>query len=324
MWLALFCGLIGYVFLRRKLHRGTSRKVSAIPIAHSSHLTELPAYRRLLERYMKIVGLTIVALSIAIIFGVILSARPARVSFVTPVQQSRDIMLCLDVSGSVLRVDSILVNRFKALVANFSGQRVGITVFNSSAVAILPLSDDYQLVNEQLTRIGTALQVQEGQEFTDLTSGTLAAFDKGTSLVSDGLATCMNYLGENSLGRSQSIILATDNEANGEPIITSEQAIDLAKRQQVRIYAIDPGPTEDARKADHDELSHLANATGGGYYKIDDAKAVAAIIDDIAEQEAKYTTALPVVSKNDSFAALAVLMSMLSVASVALLWRLKV
>src|SRR5207342_659579 len=106
-----------------------------------------------------------------------------------PVQKNRDIMLCLDASRSVLRVDAELIKRFSALVNNFNGQRFGLTLFNSSTVSIIPLNDNNQLISKQLKVAGDAFQSQKGDVFTKLTDGTLAGVEAGTSLASDGLTS---------------------------------------------------------------------------------------------------------------------------------------
>jgi hypothetical protein len=256
--------------------------------------------------------------------AILLTARPATISVITPAQRSRDIMLCLDASGSLLRVDAKILSRFSALAENFTGQRFGLTVFNSSAIVILPLSEDYQLVNKQLTSASAAFEAQKGQAFTDLTSGTLADFDKGTSLVGDGAASCIGYLGQNVGQRSQSIILATDNEANGTPIVTLTRAGKLADQRNIRIYAIDPGLTDAKRASDHAELKAVARQTGGDYYTLQDSNAIASIIDEISRQEAKYAASLPVVAVADKPVLLVYIATFTTIASLALMWRLRI
>lgn len=309
-----------YLWLRWK---GDQTEGAAIPIANSDRLTELPEYKSAMKQYQLLLRIAIIVMTLGLLFSIILTARPARISLIVPAQKSRDIMLCLDVSGSVLKADNRLVNRFTALVNGFSGQRFGLTVFNSSAIAVLPLSDDYQFITAQLKNVGQALTEQKGQGFTDLTSGTLAAFDKGTSLATDGVSSCINNLGQNPQKRSQSVILATDNESNGTPIITQEQSVALAQKRNVRIYAIDPGETDPARKPDHDKLRSLAEQTGGTYHVLSDAETVPDIIDSISAQEAKYAESTPVVAVADTPKIITYIVLLLVIGSLGLAWRLR-
>lgn len=322
LWVVAIVGyFVGrYLWIRWK---GEKESDLAVPIAHSDRLTDLPEYKKALKRYQLFLKILAGAMSVALLVTIIISARPARVSLIVPAQKGRDIMLCLDVSGSVLRADTSLVNRFTALVDGFSGQRFGLTVFNSSAIAVLPLSNDYEFIREQLKATGQALAEQKGQAFTDLTSGSLAAFDKGTSLVSDGVTSCINNLGENPQNRSQSIILATDNESNGTPIVTPEQAAGLAEKKNIRIYAIDPGQGDAARAGDHTKLRSLAEQTGGSYHVMTDVNTVQAIIDSVSTQEAKYAESTPVIAVADSPKIFAYIALLTVVGSLVLIWRLR-
>lgn len=323
-WIVLISGywILRYILLRRWKH--LEDVPDSVPIAHSDRLTNLPEYVAALKRYQLLVKLAVASMSLALLMGIIVSARPASVTVITPAQQSRDIMLCLDVSGSLLKVDTTLVNRFNSLVAGFAGQRFGLTVFNSSSTAVIPLSDDYQFTSERLKGIGTALAEQKGDAFTELTTGTLADFDKGTSLVSDGLVSCINNLGDNPLHRSQSVILATDNEVNGTPIITLTQATSLAEQKNIRLYTIDPGQGDPARDADHAQLKDVAENTGGSYYKLSDANTVGSIINEISKQEAKYAESTPVVAISDTPKLFLYLALVATVSSMVFIWRLQI
>lgn len=322
LWVLAIAGYwVGrYYWLRR--HKEI--QADAVPVAHTNRLLELPEYKKALKQYRVLLYGAMSALSLALLSGVLLSARPASITPIVPAAQSRDIMLCLDVSGSVLRTDTELVNRFSELVSGFSGQNFGLTAFNSSSIAILPLSDDYEFIGGKLTEVGEALRVQKGQAFTDLTSGTLAAFDKGTSLTSDGIVSCINNMGGNPRDRSQSIILATDNEANGTPIISTAQAVALAEKRNIRIYAIDPGVIDQSRKSDHTRLKDIAEQTGGTYHVLSDASAVSDIITDISKQEAKYAESITTVAMSDSPHILTYIAFISAVASLVLMWRLKI
>lgn len=298
IWVIAAIAYGAVLYWRRHKHKADQKK--AVPIAHSDRMTQLPEYEAMVKRYRLLLRLAVGGLAVGLLTAVVLSARPATMTFITPAEKSRDIMLCLDVSGSVLRADARLVNRFKVLVKEFSGQRFGLTVFNSSPIIMIPLSSDYEYISEQLEIVGKALTKQEGQDFVNITSGTLADFDKGTSLVNDGLTSCINNLGENPQNRSQSVILATDNESHGTPIISDGQMAALAEKQNVRIYAIDPGESETERTKDHTKLRQMAEQTGGSYRGLSDRNTVNAIIDSIEQQEADYAASSAVVAMSDT------------------------
>lgn len=323
VWVVAIAGFWLGRYLWIKYRRPSGQKQSLVPIAHSHRLRSLPQYQAALKRYELLLRAVTILMTLALLIGILVSLRPARVSLVTPASQSRDVMLCLDVSGSLLRTDTKIINRFTALVNGHDGQRVGLTVFNSSSIVLLPLSDDYELINAQLKKTAAALALQVDQDFIDITSGTLADFDRGTSLVSDGLASCINNLGPNPLKRSQSIILATDNEVNGTPIMTLTQSVVLAQKQGAHIYVIDPGESDNTRKGDHTSLPQMATATGGKYYRLSDNNAIKDIVSDVADQEAKYSAGIQVVAVSDAPTIFIYLIVLTTLAGLAVAWRLR-
>ena len=322
LWLltiAIYVGARYWLLVRRK------RKLipTVTPVAHSSNLTTLPQYVVALKRYRVMTRWTAAILGLSLLATIIVTARPAALTVISPVQKNRDIMLCLDASGSLLREDTTIINRFSTLVSGFSGQRFGLTLFNSSAVTVIPLNNNYELTSQQLKLVGEAFKQQSGDMFTALTNATLVDFSSGTSLVSDGLASCIQHMDSAAQHRSQTIILATDNEINGTPVVASPQAIALATQRNIHVYAIDPGVSDTDHAGDHEQLKSIADQTGGKYYLLSDKDTVYDIIDSISEQRPESYVGLPQPAVNDSPRLFLYTIALLSAASVALLWRLE-
>ena len=55
----------------------------------------------------------------------ILASKGREVSTIRPEQHNRDIMLCLDASGSMSSADAAVVDVFSELAAEFDGERIG-------------------------------------------------------------------------------------------------------------------------------------------------------------------------------------------------------
>jgi len=311
--------LVRYWLLAR---RKRTMPLTALPVAHTNRLIGLEEYMSAFKRYRMLISWATGLLSLGLLSAILLSARPNTVSVITPVQHNRDIMLCLDASGSVLKEDTTLLDRFSTLVGNFSGQRFGLTLFNSSAVTIIPLNDNYQLITQQLKTAAKAFAAQKGDTFTNLTNGTLADFQSGTSLVSDGLSTCIQHMGTTQ-GRSQSVILATDNEVNGTPVLDMLQAVALAKQHNIHIYAIDPGVSDPQLAGDHAQLKIITKETGGSYYQLSDPNTVSSIIGTISQQDPENFIGLPQLATNDNPKLFLYAAALLTIASLALLLRLE-
>ncbi|HEY4161049.1 MAG TPA: VWA domain-containing protein [Candidatus Saccharimonadales bacterium] len=318
-------GIAGYWGTRYWLINRNGRRLASLslPVAHSNRLTSLPEYAAALKKYQLLVNCTAGVLSLVLLAAILLTARPAAVSVITPVQQNRDIMLCLDASGSVLREDTTLIDRFSSLVSSFSGQRFGLTLFNSSAVTVIPLNDDYPLISKQLKTAAQAFKVQSGTTFAQLTNGTLAGFSQGTSLVSDGLTSCIDSMGTNSGHRPQSIILATDNEVNGTPIVDMLQAVALARQHNIRLFAIDPGVSDQSLADDHGQLKTITKETGGDYYSLSNLDNVDSVIGDISAQQSGNFVGLPQYATNDIPQPFLYGAALLTIITIGLLWRLE-
>ena len=124
------------------------------------------------------------------------AARPVELTTIRPEQRNRDIMLCLDTSGSMSSADSAVVQVFAELAKEFDGERIGLTIFDSSAIQVFPLTDDYEYVQEQLKLAKDAFDGEPGSAgFLD---GTWNG--RGSSLIGDGLACASTVPGQRRRG----------------------------------------------------------------------------------------------------------------------------
>lgn len=307
IWLAL--AGIGYVLWRfvwnrsaRAKRLATARTRRQVPIAHGERLTQLPSYRAVLRRY-HILRISLVAcVVVALVMNLALSTRPAAVTVTQPELRNRDIMLCLDVSGSMTPTNRQVIGTFETLAQKFDGERVGLTVFDSSANTVFPLTDDYEFIKDQLRTIGQEMDSTYG--YSKLYNGT--GEGEGSSLIGDGLASCVMHFDNLDTKRSRSVILVTDNYANGAQIVDIKQAGAYAKDKSVRVYGINPADYSTAHSVDKvaKEFREVVMATDGAYYKLDyeskgDAAVVSQIVEKIGQQEATRFKGSPQVAQID-------------------------
>lgn len=321
IWIIVFAT---YMIFRYWHYKRSSKKLSKheLPVAHTDRLIHLPEYQNALKQYkLFFISLFLLA-STSMIFLILISSRPTNLLAVTPNQNNRDIMLCLDVSGSVLKVDTALTNRFSSIVNSFNGQRFGVTIFNSSSVLVIPLNDSYDLISTQLEIISVAFKEQSGNTFDGLTNGTLVGFENGTSLTSDGLASCVQNMGANPQRRSQSVILATDNKVEGQPIVEIEKSIKLAKERGIAVHVIDPGTDDRAQQQNQNELIQIANETSGSYQELSNPNAVNNIVKSISKQPSKNYIGIDQVTATDQPQLFLVIATITTAACIVFLWRL--
>jgi len=293
---AAAAGVTAWVALRGSKRLNVRRR----PVAHADRLTALPEYRAALRRYRRLLALAGTAAVLLLVSTAVAAARPVAVDTVRPEQHNRDIILCLDASGSMSSADAAVVEVFAKLAREFDGERIGLTIFDSSAIQVFPLTDDYDYAQEQLKNAKDAFEGKPGSSgFLD---GTWSG--RGSSLIGDGLASCLNSFpatkdpaGRNSQPppRSRSVVLATDNFLSGKPIMTLDQAAGLARERAVHVYALNPGDLDYGSGAGQPgaQLRAAAESTGGSYYALDSPDAVAGIVDGIERTETSAIQGAP-------------------------------
>ena len=197
-----------------------------------------------------------------------------------------DIVLCLDISGSMLAQD-FTPNRMEAaknvaseFIDNRPTDRIGLVIFSGEAFTMCPLTTDRNELKAQLFEVHSGL------------------LEDGTAIGS-GLATGVDRL-RNSPSKSKVIILLTDGENNGG-LIDPNTAKEIAKSVGVRVYTIGMGTEGYApmpvqtpggvvmqrEKVNIDEklLTQIANETGGHYYRAKDNESLKNIYNEIDQLE---------------------------------------
>ncbi|MCU1425217.1 MAG: domain containing CoxE-like protein [Microbacteriaceae bacterium] len=321
VWLVVMAVVVVTVVivLRRRAKARLRAPDSSLPIAHRDRLTALPGYARALRRYRLLLAGFAACLVLLLVAAVALSARPAAVASVQPDLKNRDIVLCLDISGSMVDYDKEVLEVFGELAEQFTGERISLVIFNASAVTRFPLTSDYGYISRQFAE----LSAEFDSETADYYSGTL--FGDGSSLVGDGLASCAVRFDTPEVERSRSVILVTDNLVAGDPIFTLPEAGALARDKGVLVYGINPGDT-----AAKSYLANLATEfrtvveqTGGAYFSLDDPETIPAIVDEITAQQAATMEGEPELVLSDRPEPFVLLAFLSLCGSLVLGWRLR-
>lgn len=213
-----------------------------------------------------------------------------------------DIILCIDVSGSMTAQD-FSPNRLEAaknVAINFVQKRVtdriGVVIFSGESFTQCPLTTDYSVVI-------TAIQ--------NIRNGLL---EDGTAIGS-GLATSVDRL-RNSKSKSKIVVLLTDGENNGG-LIDPKTAKEIAKAFGVRVYTIGVGSEGYAKqpvntplgvvmereKVSIDEtlLTEIARETGGRYFRAKDNESLSEIYKEIDGLEKSKVEVINTIRYSDKF-----------------------
>lgn len=269
---------------------------NGIKVANTQYIKSIPYYKEIVKKQKFFSAIVICFAIISIIFSSILIARPVTSKVTEETKYSRDIFLCMDVSTSVNDLNENLVSTLKDTVKNLQGDRVGISIFNTSSTLIVPLTDDYDYVLDTLESLQKALKVNNEADYKNedfyylqqyIRAGTLVGNpERGSSIISDGLASCVYNFPDLNENRSRIIIFSTDNEMSGEPIITLSEAANLCKEKNITVYPIAPSSV---RKTDLEGLKNVAEVTGGEVYTETTSNTTTSIVKNINEKAKSVT-----------------------------------
>lgn len=274
-----------------------------VRLANSSPLLSSAPVRSRIRRRRLLLG-AVALLGVGVLTGsALIAGRPVRVTERNDALANRDIILCLDVSTSMVTTDSRILDTFSELLDTFDGERVGLVVWNSTAQTMVPLTDDYELLRDQLKEIADVLDFTPSRgnpaltDYYETFAGTFGDV-RGSSLVGDGLASCTLAFDAQDQDRSRSIILATDNQVYNdydEQLYSLGEAADLAQQEGIRLFSLygaDPDMLDpDKTKADMDrarnELKRVTLDHDGLFYEVDDVEAASGIVTELESDQVK-------------------------------------
>ena len=215
-----------------------------------------------------------------------------------------DIMMAMDISTSMLAMD-LEPNRMdaaKAVAADFINMRpndnIGLTIFAGESFTQCPLTIDHATTLNLLNRAGCEY-VYEG------------IISDGTS-IGGGIANSVARL-KDSKAKSKVIILITDGSNNrGE--VSPEQAAEIAKLYDIRVYTIGVGTKNKTARypygnhfinlpveLDETTLMKIAEITGGRYYRATSKKELDMIYAEIDKLERTILHVKEYTTNNEEF-----------------------
>lgn len=323
-WLLLALAvLVVALLVRWAITRERSSEVpDAALVAHAARLRRLPRYRRLVRRRLLLGTATSVAALLAISGALVLAGRVQERQVTEQSDRTRDIVLCLDSSGSMAQVDASVLREFSSIVRGLRGERVGLTIWSGSAITVFPLTDDYRFVLEQLRAAEQAFG--SGSVYSDaygqFTAGTITDYDV-QSQIGDGLASCVQRFDRREEDRSRAIVLASDNEPIGQGVFPLSDAAALAASKGIVVHGI-AAPATAERPDAVGEFRSAAAATGGTFSLLGQDGSAAAVVEAIGALDATRTERPPVVRVLDQ-PGLGTLLAALGVGGLLLVWGIE-
>lgn len=288
--LPLLVGL--YVFLTKKKK---VEKTSGSKIANTFFVKNTDYFKKRWRSYVFYKTILFLAFVTATISATLLCARIQKVETNNLNDYKRDIFLCMDVSASVDKLNIELIENLKDTVKSLKGERFGISIFNTTSVLISPLTDDYEYIINSLDEIESSIKannsltygVYSGGDFyyirNYIYSGTIEGNEtRGSSLIGDGLASCVYSFPNLEEERSRIIIFSSDNALEGTPLVTLEKAAQISKKKGIIVYGVG---TTIMKDQDRKDFKKAVEITNGKFYEQSSYK-VKNIVSDI-EKESK-------------------------------------
>jgi Ca-activated chloride channel family protein len=222
---------------------------------------------------------------------IIAMARPRKVDISSQTKSTKgiDIVMAIDVSGSMLAKD-LKPNRMEALkkvAENFvegrPNDRIGIVVYASEAYTKTPVTSDKAIIQEAIQSIKYDNVLQDGTG------------------IGMGLTTAINRL-KDSKAKSKVIILLTDG-VNNAGFIEPETASQIAREYGIKVYTIGIGTNGNAMfpyayapnggflfrmmpvEIDVNLLQTIARNTGGKYFRASSNSKLESIYKEINKLE---------------------------------------
>lgn len=222
---------------------------------------------------------------------IIALARPRKVDISNQTKTTKgiDIVMAIDVSGSMLAKD-LKPNRMEALkkvassfVQERPNDRIGIVVYAAESYTKTPVTSDKEIVQDAILSIKYDDVLQDGTG------------------IGMGLTTAVNRL-KDSKAKSKVIILLTDGE-NNAGFIEPETAAQIAKEYGIKVYTICIGTNGMAEfpyayapnggflfkmmpvEIDEPLMKAIAKTTGGKYYRAVNNKKLEEIYNEINKLE---------------------------------------
>lgn len=261
-------------FIFSKKEKG--KYTSGSKIANTNYIKNTDYYKKKIKEYKLITKIIQLSCWVAIISSTVLIARLTKIETTNVNEYNRDIFLCMDVSSSVDELNVELVESLKNTVNSLHGERFGISIFNTSSVTLVPLTDDYDYVNDVLDEIKESIDANSAYSYdytqddyfyvkNYIVSGTLEGNEtRGSSLIGDGLTSCVYSFSNLDEERTQIIIFSTDNDLAGTPLVTLDKAAQISKSKGIKVFGIG---TKIMKTEDRNEFKAAVETTQGKFYE---------------------------------------------------------
>lgn len=279
--------LLPLPFLVYRLLPSAPRQDAALYVPFFSTLTRLQSDNEAISNSRL---LNLICCSLIWLLVLIAASRPQWLG--EPVQlpsTGRDLMMAVDISGSMEAQDMVVGNRqasridvVKAVVGDFverrEGDRLGLILFAAHAYIQAPLTFDRETVGQLLDE------------------AEIGIIEESATAIGDAIGLAVIHL-RTRPENSRVLVLLTDG-VNNAGAIAPEQAGQLARQENIKVYTIGIGADQVVQRTffgarsvnpsaelDEQVLSQIAESTGGRYFRARDVDDLVDIYEELDRLE---------------------------------------
>ena len=252
-------GLVAAASARRVVRRPRGAAARAPPLPHAG------AAPRLLGGFGSLAAL------VACVGGIVLGGRVQETQVIDRDEATRDIVLCLDASGSSAPWNGEVADEYRDIVEGLDGDRIGLTDLEQRRDQQVPAHRRLR-VRARPARPGRGgvrglRRVAIGASSTTTRPAPSSRTDTTSPPWSrDGLVSCVQRFDRLDEDRGRALVLATDGEQRGRGVFNLAEAADYAADAGVVVHVI-ANPGEPDRNGDIDGLQAAADKTGGTFVR---------------------------------------------------------
>lgn len=271
--------VIGWWYFNKQLRKQPTIKVS------TTHAFTVSTWKN------RFLHLPFIFRMIALGFLIVALVRPQKKHNIERTEgEGIDIMLCMDVSGSMGSMDippsrmDVAKEVAEEFVRNRPVDRIGLVIFSGESFTQCPLTNDQETLISQIRALENRALLKDG------------------TIIGEGLATAVDRLSQGK-SKTKIIILITDGkeDAPDTRLIDPLTALEIAKSRGVKVYTIGMGAAasnivevKDRKPAqknpnidflDESLLRKIASETGGMYFRARDKQGLVDTYNQIDKME---------------------------------------
>ncbi len=242
-------------------------------VGETDTLHSLPSYKKVERRTRALAATQTVLLALLMASLVVIAARPQQQIRKVDNKNARDIVLCLDASGSMTNNLPDALTAMSDIVKANPTDRYGLVIFQNVPYVALPLTSDIAAITLKTNDLAAQFK----------TNGTAPAFlagfqpdvGGGGTDIGAGLAGCVRRFDNLDQPRSRHIIMLSDMQNNG---LTDEAAVaSLLPKYNIKLHILAPS----AIVSVINDSDVVAQITGASVDSFNDGGGVRSVLNQI-------------------------------------------